>query len=103
LVESTKAAGVVTVTEPLAEQPALSVTVTEYEPAARLDAKVPLAALLHVRIKGAVPELTTAEAVSSEPPKHETGEEESVTVGFEVPPTTTVAVLLHPFASVTVT
>jgi hypothetical protein len=103
LVVRIKANGSPTFKEFVTEQPALSITVTAYDPAERLEIEFPTPALLQVMVKGAVPELTAAVAVPSAPPKQETGVEESATTGLEVPPTTAVSVLLQPLASVTVT
>jgi hypothetical protein len=98
------AVGCVTFTLAVAVHPLASVTTQEYAPAARLLA---VAALppegLHAYVKAPVPPEAETVAVPLVPPKHDTGVNVAVTVIAVGCVTATVAEVVQPLASVTVT
>lgn len=105
LVPESALAGCVMVSVCVCEQPSLPVTVTVYVPAVR---PVAVAAFPpvgdHAYVYGGDPEEAFTVAVPFAPPKHVTSAEDcNVTTGAPVFPTTAVVVVVHPFASVTVT
>jgi hypothetical protein len=97
------AVGWVTVTDEVIEQPFASVMVHVYVPAARLDAVAPVPPDgAHEYVYPGVPFEATTEAVPVVPPLHRTGVVLLVAVTAVGCVTVVVAVIVQPFASVTV-
>jgi hypothetical protein len=101
--DAVSTAGSVTVVDAVAEQPLLSVTVTEYDPAARPVAVAPVWLFDHRYVLPPLPPAGVTVAVPLLPPLQETGVDDADAVRTAGSVTVADAVAEQPLLSVTVT